>query len=481
MKRILILLCLPFIGFGQTIIPDPNFEQKLINLGYDTGTPNGFVPTANIDTITTLVIVNGGISDLTGIQDFISLDYLNCYNNQLTYLDVSYNIALDSLNCSHNQLDSLNISGIISLSRLDCYDNQLEILDVTTNASLNYLRCGANNLTTLDLDSNPALTILRCDGNSLNTLNLSNNPALNELDFSANQLTSLNISNHPNLTKLDGFSNNLTSLNVNGVTSLTYLSCAANNLSILDVSTNTLLTHLACHYNDLATLDLRNGNNINMGNADFVSAFNPNLLCIDVDDPVYSTANWSNIDPWSNFSANCNPIFGCTDSLSCNYDSLATADDGTCVYPVIWQQGLSICDGDSILVGSSFYDTAGVFTDTLTAGNGCDSILYTTIVVDPNTSSYDTLSVTNVALWWNAMLLDVSGDYSDTLTNANGCDSIANLNLTVTTTGISDIANNKSNLVKITDMLGQETPYKRNTPLFYIYDDGTVEKRITIE
>ena len=53
--------------------------------------------------------------------------------------------------------------------------------------------------------------------------------------------------------------------------------------------------------------------------------------------------------------------------------------------------------------------------------------------------------------------------------------------VTVTTLGISDIANTKSNLVKITNMLGQETPYRRNTPLFYIYDDGTVEKRIIKE
>jgi hypothetical protein len=53
--------------------------------------------------------------------------------------------------------------------------------------------------------------------------------------------------------------------------------------------------------------------------------------------------------------------------------------------------------------------------------------------------------------------------------------------VTVTTVGIFDIANTKSNLVKITNMLGQETPYRRNTPLFYIYDDGTVEKRIIKE
>ena len=36
------------------------------------------------------------------------------------------------------------------------------------------------------------------------------------------------------------------------------------------------------------------------------------------------------------------------------------------------------------------------------------------------------------------------------------------------------------NLVKVTDLLGRETKQK-NQPLFYIYDDGTVEKRITID
>ena len=35
--------------------------------------------------------------------------------------------------------------------------------------------------------------------------------------------------------------------------------------------------------------------------------------------------------------------------------------------------------------------------------------------------------------------------------------------------------------IKIVDVLGRETSPKSNTPLFYIYDDGTVEKRIVIE
>jgi hypothetical protein len=31
------------------------------------------------------------------------------------------------------------------------------------------------------------------------------------------------------------------------------------------------------------------------------------------------------------------------------------------------------------------------------------------------------------------------------------------------------------------DVLGRETKGAKNEPLFYIYDDGTVEKRIVIE
>jgi hypothetical protein len=174
------------------------------------------------------------------------------------------------------------------------------------------------------------------------------------------------------------------------------------------------------------------------------------------------------------------PTLGCTDSLACNYDPLVTIDDGSCVYSVIWQQTFLICDGDSVVVDSSVYVSSGTYTDTLSSANGCDSIVYTYIVVDQNTSSYDTLSVT-ASIVWNGAPLNVSGDYSVTLINSVGCDSIAYLNLTITTTSVFDITQNKNNLVKITDMLGQKTSYRRNIPLFYIYDNGTVEKRIVIE
>ena len=93
-----------------TIIPDANFEQALIDMGYDTGTPDGRVLTSNIDTVNFLDVPNQNIIDLTGIQDFVALTSLHCYVNQLTSLDVSQNTNLIDLICSHNQLTSLDVS-----------------------------------------------------------------------------------------------------------------------------------------------------------------------------------------------------------------------------------------------------------------------------------------------------------------------------------------------------------------------------------
>jgi len=47
------------------------------------------------------------------------------------------------------------------------------------------------------------------------------------------------------------------------------------------------------------------------------------------------------------------------------------------------------------------------------------------------------------------------------------------------TTSIQEHTTNKE-LLKVTDLLGRETK-QTNQPLFFIYDDGAVEKRIVVE
>ena len=52
--------------------------------------------------------------------------------------------------------------------------------------------------------------------------------------------------------------------------------------------------------------------------------------------------------------------------------------------------------------------------------------------------------------------------------------------ITLIVTGIETYNISNKELLKVTDLLGRETK-QTNQPLFYIYDDGTVEKRIVIE
>ncbi|MFK7785744.1 MAG: hypothetical protein AB8B56_11545, partial [Crocinitomicaceae bacterium] len=43
-------------------------------------------------------------------------------------------------------------------------------------------------------------------------------------------------------------------------------------------------------------------------------------------------------------------------------------------------------------------------------------------------------------------------------------------------TGIDELTINGKELVKIVDLLGRDTPFKPNTPLIFIYSDGTMER-----
>ena len=57
---------------------------------------------------------------------------------------------------------------------------------------------------------------------------------------------------------------------------------------------------------------------------------------------------------------------------------------------------------------------------------------------------------------------------------------IDNLNINTTITNINNISSKKK-LIKIVDVLGRESLENKNTPLFYIYEDGRVEKRIILD
>lgn len=181
-----------------TLIPDTNFEKKLIALGIDSGVADGKVLTSSISSLTSLDISSSSISNLTGIQDFVALTSLVCYSNsQLTGLELSKNIALTNLNCSSSQLTTLDVSKNTALTNLVCSGNQLSEIDLSNNVALDTLRCGSNKLIRLDVSKNINLKKLSCYNNNLESLNLKNG---NNVNFENNNSYNISYKNNPSLT-----------------------------------------------------------------------------------------------------------------------------------------------------------------------------------------------------------------------------------------------------------------------------------------
>ena len=251
----IVLLTSSFVFAQNTYVPDDKFEQALIDLGYDT-TLDDSVLTANISSVSSLDLDSLSISDLTGIEGFTALTYLECTNNQLTSLDVSKNTALTKLQAYNNLLTSVDLSTNTALTYFSGTNNQLTTLDLTNNTVLDTVYCRNNQLATLDVSTNNALIKLNIENNKLTTLDLSGNTALTFLDFDDNQLTTLDVSNNTALIRLMGNDNQLTTLDVSTNNALIELNIGGNQLTALDVSKNTALENLKFYDNQLTALDV---------------------------------------------------------------------------------------------------------------------------------------------------------------------------------------------------------------------------------
>ncbi|WP_281324418.1 T9SS type A sorting domain-containing protein [Flavobacterium sp. IMCC34518] len=364
-KLLILLFLASLTTYAQyTTIPDVNFEKKLIALGIDSGATDGKVLTNSVNQLTSLDVSYSSITDLTGIQDFVSLTQLTCYSNQLTSLDLSKNISLDYLDCRYNNLKSLDFYKNIKLANLYCDSNQLTALDVSQNMKLINLHCKSNQLTTLDISKSISLKVLNCEYNLLTALDITKNTVLTNLDCSSNKLRSLNLKNGGNnllttnnidllgnpfltciavdnitysntnwenkkdpsaifspyecstITKIPdaNFEDKLIALGIdtdgkNGI----ILNTSIAAITSLDVSNSsianlkgiegfTALTALNCLGNLLKKIDLSKNAALTTLNC----SNNPALICIQVADVDYATTNWATIkNATASFSLDC--------------------------------------------------------------------------------------------------------------------------------------------------------------------------------
>lgn len=230
-------------------IPDEIFKNYLLNNeAINTNGDNEIQITEAQNFTGRIYCFDMGISDLTGIEAFTSITSLHCGLNRLTSLNITKNTALITLNCSLNQLTSLDVQNNTNLVELDCSQNKITALNVSNNTKLKELSCFVNKLTALDVQKNVALQTLIC---------------------STNQLTDLNLEKNIDLEMLV---------------------CNKNKITALDLSKNNNLAFLFCESNKLVSLNLKNNHNTQMER--IRTDNNPNLRCIEVDNPTFSTENW---------------------------------------------------------------------------------------------------------------------------------------------------------------------------------------------
>ena len=275
-------------------------------------------------------------------------------------------------------------------------------------------------VTTANIDT---LTNLDVGGQNISDLTgIEDFTALTLLFCNGNQLSSLDVSNNNALITLHCSSNQLTNLDISGATSLTTLFAGENNLTNINISNNPNLIFLDCGWNQLISLDISN---------------NTLLYYLYCGQNQLTTLDLSN-----------NTVLG---DFSCDHNSIGTLDISQNAVLEIFVCSYNQLTSLDLRNGNN----ANLIIPSLGEGLSNNPDLYC-ISVDDTTFSNTYWTFANG-------VIDSQHYFSN---NCSG-------------TAIQEYSTNKE-LFKITDLLGRETK-ETNQPLFYIYDDGTIEKKIIIE
>ncbi len=417
-------------------IPDANFKAILVGMpGINTNGDNEIQCSEASAYTGGIVCDYEGITSLVGIEAFTNLTSLEVPYNQLTSLDLSQNTALIHLDCGENLLTSLDVSNNVNLTSLKCWLNQLTSLDLSQNSNLTHLECNNNQLTALDLSSNPLLVNIQCGYNLLASIDVSNQADLNTLSCHRNAIAALDVSQNPDLVILDCDSNQITVLDLTQNTMLTHLSCSYNQLSSIGVSHITGLYQLSCGFNQLTSLDVSQNSSLH------------DLFC--------SNNQITSLDITQNPS-----LF----SVSCNNNQLTELDltQNTNLY-------VAICDSNQItsldLTQNSALGLVGCTSNQLyclNVQNGANSSIFSFWATgNPNLNC---IQVDDVA-WSSANWTNIDAQTSFSTDCGNPC-----------FIGITELPENEKTVIKIVDLMGRVTSPRANTPLIYIYSDGTTER-----
>lgn len=226
MKKLLffVLLLSAVLSNAQIVtIPDPVFKNQLLQAGpgsiiaedfngnYMTIDINGDgeIQFTEAQAVMKLQVISSEpegmhpqILSLEGIDSFSNLQFLSCFGNKLTELDVTSLINLRTLFVHNNDLTSLNVNGLVNLEKILCDGNQLNNLTVSGLFNLKELRASNNQLSSIDVSELLDLNTLNLSNNPISSINLQSSPSMEAFSCEGCPLQSIDLGNSPDLHQI---------------------------------------------------------------------------------------------------------------------------------------------------------------------------------------------------------------------------------------------------------------------------------------
>ncbi|MEQ8581687.1 MAG: MBG domain-containing protein [Marinoscillum sp.] len=335
-------------------------EGNLVVLDYGSNPLTGAFDFTPYTSLVTLGCGGGGLTALD-VSMLPELRSLSCYNNSLAELDLSANPKMTTLSAFNNELTTFDPTGLPLLSQLNLGDNLLTTLDLSNSPALQTVQLPNNSLSSLDFSNGNALNYLDCRNNELTSLNINVGKNVNYLNATGNVgLTCISVydldfaADYVNVPAGVGYDRNCDDpsidvvdpklleallsyepaidLNANQIIETSEAAAFTGTLDLsdkgirnaagleafsgidalilddndflrLDLSGNSALESLSAQNVGLTILKLNNGNNENFTTLNLSG--NPDLLCINVDDPAYAESNWTGIPEGVGFSMDC--------------------------------------------------------------------------------------------------------------------------------------------------------------------------------
>lgn len=197
----------------------------------------------------------GPISSLSGVENFVNLERIFMWNNQLSDLSPLNNLSnLKLLDITGNNVSDLSpISNITTLETLIVDNNSIkDISAISSLINLKYLSFSGNNISTITpISSIPNLLSLRFDRNNISDISpVSTKNTLNLLSANENNIENLShLANLSNLTILYLRKNKISNIsNLSNLTNLNELNLDNNLIEDLTpIKNNLIYTYFPAH------------------------------------------------------------------------------------------------------------------------------------------------------------------------------------------------------------------------------------------